>query len=41
VKDFADKFMLVFYGLVGAGLGFLIYLFALGGWKYVFIGHRH
>ena len=33
MKDFTDKFMLVFYGLFGAGLGFLIYLFAPGGWE--------
>ena len=38
MKDFTDKFMLVFYGLFGAGLGFLIYLLPLSGWEYLFIG---
>src|SRR5262245_60037648 len=39
MKDFADKVILVFYGVFGAALGFLIFLFALGGWRYVFTGH--
>lgn len=31
--------MFVFYGLFGAGLGLLIFMFGLGGWKFVFTGH--
>jgi hypothetical protein len=38
MKDFADKFMFVFYGFFGAGLGLLIFMFALGGWSFVFTG---
>jgi hypothetical protein len=39
MKDFADKIMLIFYGLFGGTLGFLIFMFALGGSTYVFTGH--
>ena len=39
MKDSADKIIFAFYGLFGAGLGLLIFIFALGGWDFVFTGH--
>ncbi|MCX6895728.1 MAG: hypothetical protein NTZ16_09580 [Verrucomicrobia bacterium] len=39
MKDFTDKIMFVFYGLFGAGLGFLIFMIACGGWRFVVTGH--
>ncbi len=38
MKDPLDKIMFVLYGLFGAGLGFLVFMMALGGWRYVFMG---
>jgi len=38
MKDFEDKIVLVFYGMFGAFLGLLIFMFALGGWSFVFTG---
>lgn len=38
MKDSADKVVCAFYGCFGAGLGFLIYLFACGGWHFVLTG---
>jgi hypothetical protein len=38
MKDFADKIVLVFYGVLGAGLGGLVFLFACDGWSYVLTG---
>jgi len=39
MKGSADKIIFIFYGLFGAGLGLLIFMFALGGWSFVFTGH--
>jgi hypothetical protein len=39
MKDTVDKIIFAFYGLFGAGLGLLIFMFALGGWSFVFTGH--
>jgi hypothetical protein len=39
MKDFAEKLMFVLYGFFGAGLGFLIFVFACGGWKFVVTSH--
>ena len=39
MKDVTDKVMFVFYGFFGAGLGLLIFMFAFGGWMFVFTGH--
>src|ERR1043166_7394163 len=39
MKDCADAVILVFYGLFGAALGFVIFMFGLGGWRFVFTGH--
>ena len=38
MKDLEDKIMFVLYGLFGAFLGFLIFMMALGGWRFVFMG---
>lgn len=38
MKDFADWIICAFYGLLGALLGFLVFTFALGGWKFAFTG---
>jgi hypothetical protein len=38
MKDSADKIIFVLYGFFGAGLGLLIFMFALGGWQFVFTG---
>ena len=35
MKNLADKVMLVFYGFFGGFLGFLIFAFALGGWRFL------
>jgi hypothetical protein len=34
-----DKFFSTLYGVFGAGLGLLIFMFALDGWSFVFMGH--
>lgn len=39
MRDSADKVIFALCGLFGAGLGLLIFMFALGGWSYVFTGH--
>jgi hypothetical protein len=39
MKDPTEKIMFILYGLFGAGLGLLIFMFALGGWRFVFAGH--
>ena len=39
MKDPADKFVCAIFGLFGATLGFFVYAIALGGWRYVLIGH--
>ena len=38
MKDFEDKIFLAFYGVFGTFLGFLIFMFGLGGWRFVFTG---
>jgi hypothetical protein len=38
MKDFSDKIIWALYGLFGAFLGLLIFMFALGGWRLVFTG---
>ena len=38
MKDFTDKLMFGFYGLFGAALGLMIFMFALDGWSFVFAG---
>ena len=40
MKDWEDKIMMAFYGLFGAGLGFLIFAMALGGAGYLFTKQR-
>ena len=35
MKDLEDKIILVFYGLFGGFLGFLIFAVALGGWRFL------
>lgn len=35
MKDWEDKIMMGIYGLFGAGTGFLIFTFGLGGWSYL------
>ena len=40
MKNFENKAALAFYGLFGAFLGLLIFMFALGGWEFVFTGHH-
>ena len=36
MKNLEDKIILMFYGLFGGFLGFLIFAVALGGWRYLF-----
>ena len=36
MKNWEDKIMMAFYGLFGAGLGFLIFAMPLGGAGYIF-----
>ena len=36
MKNWEDKIMMAFYGLFGAGLGFLIFAMPLDGWSYLF-----
>lgn len=38
MRDATDKVMFVFYGMFGALLGLLIFMFGLGGWPFVFMG---
>jgi len=38
MKDSAGKVLFTFYGFFGAGLGLLIFMFALDGWSFVFTG---
>ena len=33
--DWEDKIILAFYGLFGGALGFLIFTFGLGGWRFL------
>jgi len=35
MKNLEDKIILLFYGLFGGFLGFLIFAMALGGWRYL------
>ena len=35
MKDLEDKIIMAFWGVFGAALGFLIYLFGLGGMKFL------
>lgn len=35
MKNLEDKIILVFYGLFGGFLGFLIFAVALGGWRFL------
>ena len=39
MKDSANRVIFAFYGLFGAGLGLLIFVFALDGWSFAFTGH--
>jgi hypothetical protein len=38
MKDITDTIVFVFYGIVGAVLGLVIFMFGLGGWRFVFTG---
>jgi hypothetical protein len=38
MKDATEKVVFVMYGLLGSGLGFLVFMFALDGWRFVFTG---
>jgi hypothetical protein len=38
MKDAADKVVFALYGVFGGFLGLLIFMFALGGWSFVFTG---
>jgi len=39
MKDPIDKLVCAMFGLFGAALGFLVYAMALGGWRFVLLGH--
>jgi hypothetical protein len=39
MKNLEDKIIFAFYGVFGAAIGFLIFVMALGGWRFVFTGH--
>lgn len=38
MRDSADKIVFACYGLFGAGLGLLVFMFALDGWSFLFTG---
>ena len=38
MKDWEDKLICAVWGAFGAFLGFLVFMMALGGWRFVFIG---
>lgn len=38
MKDWTEKIVFAFYGMFGAAVGLLVFMFALDGWGYVFTG---
>jgi hypothetical protein len=39
MKNLEDKIIFAFYGVFGAAISFLVFVMALGGWRFVLTGH--